>query len=285
MRRLACPAMERSLQEQNNDGPPATDQNGAMRTARQRPDDAGRAFSAIGTTRRLVRTARTGALGTLTPDTGAPFVSLVTTATDPAGAPLLLLSDLAVHTRNIRTDNRVSLLVEDAHPDDPLAGSRATIVGRLMRLTEDPEREAARRRFLAKHQEASFYAGFGDFAFYRLEIDTVHLVAGFGRIVDMAAADFLLDCSECSDLLAAAEGAVEHMNEDHADALALYATALVGAPPGEWQATGLDPEGLDMRAGDLTCRLVFPETLRGTGPLRAVLKRLADEARERASTN
>ncbi|MEM1046918.1 MAG: DUF2470 domain-containing protein [Pseudomonadota bacterium] len=271
------------MQEHNDDGPLKAGRDNSSRPAPETPADAGRPFSAIGATRMLMRTARTGALGTLTPDTGAPFVSLVTTATDPAGAPLLLLSDLAVHTRNIRNDDRVSLLVEEAHPDDPLAGSRATIVGRLTMLSEEPERDAARRRFLAKHHEASFYAGFGDFAFYRLDVDTVHLVAGFGRIVDMAAGDYLLDCSECDELLAAAEGAVEHMNEDHADALALYATALVGAPPGEWQATGLDPEGLDLRAGDLTCRLLFPETLRGPGPLRAVLKRLADEAREGAA--
>lgn len=271
------------MQEQNDDGSPTAGRDGSGAAASAKADAGGQPFSAIGATRLLVRTARTGALGTVTPDTGAPFVSLVTTATDPAGAPLLLLSDLAVHTRNIRADSRVSLLVEEAYPNDPLAGSRATLVGRLTALTEEAAREAARRRFLSKHREAAVYAGFGDFAFYRLDIDTVHLVAGFGRIVDMAAADFLLDCSDCGELLAASDGAVEHMNEDHADALALYATALVGAPPGDWQATGLDPEGLDMRAGDLTCRLIFPETLRGPGPLRAVLKRLADQARQVAS--
>lgn len=240
-------------------------------------DDSG-GFSAPTAARRLIRCAQTASLGTLEPDTGAPFVSLVTIATEASGAPILLLSDLAVHTRNIKADSRVSLLVDEVEAGNPLARARLTIVGRLGPVAEQ-EAGAARRRFLAKHPDAAVYCDFGDFGFYSLAMERAHLVAGFGRIVDIAAAKILIDCGGCDELLAAEAGAIEHMNADHADAVELYATRLIGAPPGAWRITGMDPDGLDLRLHDATRRLPFPERVRGAGGLRAVLKRLADQAR------
>ena len=249
---------------------------------RRDADGDGQPFSAIGESRRLVRSAQSAALATLAPDTGAPFASLVTIATDPGGAPILLLSDLAVHTTNIKADRRVSLLVEENHGHNPLAGIRVTmtgIIGKAGDLDLTPDLATVRRRFLAKHPDAGFYSGFTDFAFYAIEPETIHLVAGFGRIVDIAAQDFLIDCRECADLLAAEEDAIAHMNADHPDAIGLYATKLAGAPDGQWRITGLDPEGLDLRSQSDTCRVLFPEPVRGPGPLRAQLKQMADFAR------
>jgi putative heme iron utilization protein len=140
--------------------------------------------------RGLMREARSAALGTLD-DTGAPFASYVITA--PAGdlSPLLLLSRLAVHTRNLERDARASLLLvrEPAVDEETMTALRLTLSGRARR-DDDPE---ARRRFLARHSDASRYAGFADFSIYRFDVAAGHLVAGFGRIVTLTSADLLLD--------------------------------------------------------------------------------------------
>jgi putative heme iron utilization protein len=193
----------------------------------------------------------------------------------------MLLSDIAVHAANIRRDQRVSLLLVEpgGEAGDPLAGARLTITGTI---GEDND-ENHRRRFLARHPEARGYARFRDFRLYRLQVQTAHLVAGFGRIVDLTASDLLVDCADSGELLAGEESAVEHMNEDHREALSLYATHLLGQPAGDWRMTGADPEGADLRAGEHRARLVFPEKARTGGDLRAILVHLVKEARARAA--
>jgi heme iron utilization protein len=236
-------------------------------------------FDAAATARSVLRTASTGALGTLGAD-GAPFASLVTVATTPAGEPILLISGLAVHTQNLDGDARASLLLvaPGGEAGDPLAGARLSLAGTVGGPDTDP---MLKRRFLAAHPEASGYAEFNDFSFRRFAIDSGHLVAGFGRIVDLSRAELLTDLTDAEALLAAEEGAVTHMNEDHADALALYATKLLGLPDGDWRTTGLDPEGIDLAAGSLRARLDFPDRVT-SGGLRAVLVQLAKDARAKA---
>jgi len=239
-------------------------------------------FDPVATARRLLRTARDAALATLATEGGAPFASLVSVATLPAGDPVLLLSTLALHTRNLERDPRASLLLADPRSGDPLEGARVTVSGRLERIAaDDPGLETARRRFLARHPKAAGYAGFADFSFWRMAVEGAHLVAGFGRIVALAPAELLVDLSGAEALLASEAGAVAHMNEDHADALALYAARLCGAPVGEWIATGLDPEGMDLmtRDGGAAARLVFPERVADSPQLRGVLVALAKGVR------
>lgn len=234
-------------------------------------------FDAIAAARRVLRIAHAGAFATLTAE-GAPFATLVTVATTPEGEPLLLISDIAEHTKNIRRgDARVSLLLvaPGGESGDPLAGARLTVNGTIAIDTD----ENNRRRFLARHPEALGYSKFKDFNFHRITVSGGHLVAGFGRIVDLTREDLLTDCSDAGALIAAEAGAIEHMNDDHADALALYATKLLGLPEGQWTATGADPDGLDLRAGTLHARLPFPEKARNGGDLRAILVHLAKEAR------
>jgi putative heme iron utilization protein len=233
-------------------------------------------FSAPESAKRVLRLADTGGLATLGAD-GAPFASLVTVATSMAGEPLVLISDIAVHTRNIKRDNRVSILLvaPGGEAGDPLAGARISVSGTIA-VDEDAN---DRRRFLARHPEAKGYATFRDFNLYKITVTGTHLVAGFGRIVELMPADILTDVSDCADLAAAEDGAVEHMNDDHADALSLYATKLLGMAEGEWMTTGADPEGLDLRAGDLRARLTFPQKARNGGDLRAILVHLSKEAR------
>jgi len=235
---------------------------------------SGADFDPVRAAKRLVREARIGALASLSPD-GAPYASLVTVATLPDGSPVLLLSRLARHTENISRDSRVSLLIDERGADDPLAGARISLAGRAGR-TEDA---AAPRRFLARHPEASGYAGFKDFSYWRIEVEGAHLVAGFGRIVDLKPEQLITKIDDASQLLAAEEGAIAHMNGDHADAIALYAIRLLRAEAGDWRMIGIDPEGCDLMLGERVRRLEFPERVKEPGHLRKILVAMAEQAR------
>jgi putative heme iron utilization protein len=225
----------------------------------------------------LLREARSGALATLMTGSGDPYCSLVNVATTAAGAPILLISRLAVHTGNVLADARVSLMLDERKPGDPLEGARVMLMGRAA-VTDDAE---ARRRYLARHPDAEMYVGFKDFAFYEIALTGAHLVAGFGRIVDLSAADLRTDVSDARALLDAEPSAIEHMNAEHAEACRLYATNLLGAPDGAWRCVGLDPEGLDLQLDRAALRLSFPQRINSPGALRQMLKQLADEARGR----
>lgn len=233
------------------------------------------AFDASNAAKKLLREGLSGALATLMPGSGDPYCSLVNVATAHDGAPLLLISKLAIHTKNILADPRASLMLDERKAGDPLEGARVMLMGRVS-ATDDAK---ARTRYLARHPEAEMFAGFSDFAIYRMAIERAHLVAGFGRIVDLAAKDVLTDVSGADALIEAEAGAVTHMNEDHKDALALYATKLLDAQDGDWRCTGCDPEGLDLRLDRVGLRLPFPQRVNASGPLRAVLVQLAQAAR------
>ena len=138
-----------------------------------------------------------------------------------------------------------------------------------------------RARFLARHPKAELYADFGDFSFWRVAMGQIHLNGGFARAARFPA-DRLL--APVSDTLVAAEpGAIAHMNADHADALDLYARTTAGKPAGDWIATGIDTEGMDLACGDLTARIPFPEPVTTPGGLRQALVRLAEAARGTAA--
>ena len=236
------------------------------------PDSA---FDARRVAKKLLREARSGALATLIAPAGDPYCSLVNVATDADGAPLLLLSRLAVHTKNILADPRASLMLDERKEGDPLQGARITLMG-TMAATDDA---AARRRYLARQPEAEMFASFGDFSLYRMTVKTAHLVAGFGRIVDLGAEDLLTETGDAAELLASEQDIVAHLNRDHPDAVQLYATRLLGARAGEWRCVGCDPEGLELQFGRTALRLAFPERVRELAALREALKRLAQEAR------
>ena len=224
--------------------------------------------------RKLLREGRSGALATLMAGTGDPYCSLVNVATAPDGSPLLLLSTLALHTKNLMADARVSLMLDERKEGDPLEGARVMLMGTCVRT----DRSAA-AAYLRRHPEAELFAGFKDFDFYRIEISKAHLVAGFGRIVDLTAADILTDLAGAEALIEAEEDAIAHMNADHAEACRLYATKLLGAPEADWRCAGIDPEGIELQHGQTALRLLFPQRVSGPGPLRAVLKQLAEQAR------
>ncbi|QPF84329.1 HugZ family protein [Bradyrhizobium genosp. L] len=232
--------------------------------------------------RSLLRRSRQGALATLMAGSGDPYCSLVNLASHPDGSPLLLISRLALHTKNILADARVSLMLDERVGGDPLEGARIMLAGQAEEVTEEAARELASRRYLSAHPSAEAFVKFKDFSFFRIRPHAVHLVAGFGRIVDLRPEQVLTDLGDATALLEAEPGAVAHMNEDHREAMNLYATRLLGADSADWGCTGCDPDGMDMQAGRNTLRLDFPERVTNGTELRKMLVRLAGEARAKS---
>jgi putative heme iron utilization protein len=235
-------------------------------------------FDPVAAARRILREARTGGLATLLTD-GAPFASLVTVATDPSGAPLLLLSSLAVHTANLMADPRASLLLEGLRVGDPLQGGRISVNGTLRRLTHGMD-ALARRRFLARQPEAGLYAGFKDFDFWQMAPERAHLVAGFGRIVQIPAKDLLID-RRAAEWLVTAE---ERLVADLAGTPAL--AKLFGTLDGDgWRLVGLDADGLDFghdgAMGLELHRIPFPRPLTSEDEVSALLEEIAAKPFER----
>jgi heme iron utilization protein len=233
-------------------------------------DEAGEAAAA----RRLIR--RRGHAALATSLDGRPYVSLVAVAYAFDATPLLLLSDLAQHTRNLAAEPRVSLLfAETATHPDPLADARLSLLGRTERC--DEPRMAA--RFAARHPESADYAAFADFRMYRVAIDRAHLVAGFGRI-SWISGDMLRFSADAAALAAAEADIVGHMNADHADTLALYAERLLARGGGGWRMTGIDPEGIDLRRAAETARLDFAAPVLTPQAAREALVALVAAARQ-----
>lgn len=224
--------------------------------------------------RRVARACRTATLATtLAGSNGQPYASLVLVAFGQDAAPVLLMSDLAEHTRNLDAEPRASLLLDGtAGFAEPLTGPRVTLVGRISR-TDAPE---LRARYLARHPSAEMYAGFRDFSFFRLQPERAHIVAGFGRIHWLE--DYLL-AGDLAEVTATEAEICAHMNEDHADAIELYATRLLGRGGTDWRMCGVDAEGADLiRDGELA-RLPFARPAFTAEAIRAELVKAAKRAR------
>jgi putative heme iron utilization protein len=227
--------------------------------------------------RDLVRGLDRAALATALPvDGGAwPYASLVLAAVDHDLSPILLLSDLAEHSKAIAADSRVSLLFDGTQGlAQPLTGPRVTLVGRATRTAD----EGPARRFLARHPDAGMYAGFNDFHFYRVAVERAHLVAGFGKIRWLSAAELMVPASPAG-LAESEQGIVSHMNQDHADAVQLYAGKLLGRDGSAWRMTGIDAEGIDLRQAGEVARLAFDAPLNAANEARKVLVALVAKAR------
>ena len=242
------------------------------------------------TVRKLVRGAERATLASaLARDgSGRPYASLVLSACDHGGSPLLLLSDLADHSKNLAAEPRASLLFDGtAGHDDPLTGPRASLLGEIRPIEDTAgDRDGAARltaRYIARHPGAADYAGFADFRLYRMTVESAHLVAGFGRIHWLASPEVLFDTAGCGALAEAEAEIVAHMNGDHGAALEAIATRLLGLPKpdceGAWVMTGIDPEGFDLRGGGRLARAGFAAPLGEPGAARAALVALTRKAR------
>ncbi|ARJ64430.1 heme iron utilization protein [Magnetospirillum sp. ME-1] len=202
--------------------------------------------------RRVTRAARKAALATSLD--GRPYVSLVTLAFDHDLSPILLLSRLADHTRNLLADNRAALLLDgtDGHAN-PQTGPRVTLTGTV---AEDAD-SRLRRRFLARHPGAALYAGFGDFAIWRMSVERAHFVGGFGRAVWFDAP--LVAPEEAAFMIGAEEPALARINDTRPDLIAALAGRAGGEPSAGWRLAGIDPDGCELEAGEAVLRLAFEQ--------------------------
>lgn len=211
-------------------------------------------FDGLGLAKVLLRATPAAALATLAKDTLYPFASLTSVATDSDGAPLLLLSGLAHHTRNLRADPRGSLLLAEGGKGDPLAHPRLTVVGRLAPIIADAR---ARARFLRRHPKAALYADFPDFSFWRLAPEAAHLNGGFARAADYAGDAILTDLAGAEALIEAEGALLDEIDALPRDNRGKLAQAAGADGSLNWRAVALDPEGLDLAAPQATARLVF----------------------------
>lgn len=236
--------------------------------------------------RRLIRAAGSAALATQAD--GQPFASLVTPAAAPDLSPLLWLSTLSEHTRQLRTEPRCALLFTGA-PDgpNPQTTPRVTLTGRAEPV-EGAEAAALKARWLARHPYAALYADFADFALWRVAPGGALLVGGFARAVRLRVGDLLPNPAAVAALAAAEAGIVEHVNADHADAVAAIAEGLLGqAPAGAdspWRLAAVDVDGADLSAGERVCRMHFSHTVSATEDVRAELVRAARAGKAAART-
>jgi putative heme iron utilization protein len=236
-------------------------------------------FKPIDVAKELLRATRSGSLATLDRNTGHPFCSLVNVATDVDGSPLILVSQLSTHTANIEIDPRASVLLASTGKGDRLAYPRLTTLGAFERIERgSPDEGRIVRRYSARHPK-NMYAGFADFGLWRLKVVSAHLNGGFARAADLKASDLMTDLADAQEMVEIEESAVEHMNADHADAVRLYATKLLGEVDGAWHVTGVDPDGLDLALGDRIARMPFPTRVVSGIALRKVLAEAGAQAR------
>lgn len=235
---------------------------------------------AIRLAKTLIRSARFGALAVIEPGTGAPLASRVGVATDADGTPLILVSLLSAHTMAILADARCSLLLGEPGKGDPLAHPRITLICRAARLEPGTqERSRAERRYLNRNPKAKLYVGLGDFSFFRLEVARASLNGGFGKAYLISRDDVIVEGPVVQALAESEQRAVDHMNDDHLDAIANYARYFAKADGGGWVMTGIDVDGIDLAAGDESRRVFFASPLKDAQEMRMTLVEMAKEAR------
>jgi len=221
-------------------------------------------------TRTLLVSERVGTLATSSvKHSGFPFASVMPYALAGDGAPIFLISGMAIHTQNLLADPRASLLVTQSGAEsDPLGSPRATLLGNVSKTSE-----AVRDLYLARHPTAKYWVDFSDFAFFRLDVTDVYYVGGFGVMGWVGADDYRV--AEADPLVDCAAGIIEHMNADHADALRAIARRFAGLDAQEATMVSCDRLGFVVRVrtneGMKGARIAFTEPVRSREDARRVL--------------
>jgi len=232
--------------------------------------------------RRLIRAAKGATLATAAE--GQPFASLVTPAAAPDLTPLLLLSSLSEHTRQLRAEPRCALLFTGASEGaNPQTAPRVTVTG-LAEPVPESEVPALKARWLARHPYAAMYADFGDFALWRVRPGGALLVGGFARATRLRLADLLPEAGAVAALAAAEPDIIAHVNGDHADAVAAIARGLLGGAPGAWRLTSVDADGCDLAQEETVLRLAWPAPVSDADEVRRALVLAAREGRATLAT-
>jgi putative heme iron utilization protein len=233
--------------------------------------------------RTLVEQLSTGALSTLAREpAGHPYGSFVTFALDDGASPVLLISELAEHTRNLRGDGRASLMVAESVREDPLANGRVTLLGTCRQV--DAADAGARGAYLARFPNAAYYAEYRDFAFWRLSVESARYIGGYGRMSWVSGEEWA--AARPDPLAPHAAGIVAHMNADHGEAMAAMCRAFSRAQGAESVVmTGIDRYGFEMsvatETGRRPVRLAFPAPVATPDEARRALIELVAEARRR----
>lgn len=224
--------------------------------------------------RQLLKQQNVGVLSTHSVDVeGYPFGSIASYTLTSQGEPMILISDLAQHTRNIKNNPKVSLTIFDRAALDAQASGRLTWIGDAERLPESDS--AARRRYLAFFPQAESYFQMHDFALYALRLKRARFIGGFGRIHWIEPHDMVL----ANPLADIEEGIVAHMNQDHHDSLVDYCRVLKGVEAENVRMAGMDSEGFDMLADQQKLRFDFEAPVTTAEDARAVLVKMARECR------
>lgn len=229
------------------------------------PESAAVPFEAKRLACEILRSYRSAALSTLDPQSGYPYGSVTDIATDHDGTPFFLLAGLALHTRNIAADNRVSLVLASLGQGDALAKARLTLVGRSQQADE---KDMARLtfRFLQRHPKAKLYLSLPDVRLHLMHTEAIQLSAGPGRnAAEVRPPDLITDLMGADDLLTREAYILEKLNRN-AEVMSRLASAA-GLKTGRWRVTGLDPEGLDIAVADKAARLWFNRRVTGEGEL------------------
>ncbi len=227
----------------------------------------------------LIRGANSASLATSAQ--GQPFASLVTPAPAPDLSPLLWLSTLSAHTRQLVADPRCALMFTGkAEGPNPQTAPRVTVTGLAERVPDEGV-APLKARWLARHPYAALYADFADFGLWRVRIGAALHVGGFARAERIRASELAPDPAAIAAILAAEAGIVAHMNADHADAVAAIAQGLLGAGPGAWRMAAVDVDGADISDSNQTVRLAFLTPVSDSDCVRAALIRAAREGRAR----
>ncbi len=212
---------------------------------------------------------------------GFPFGSLMPYTLDAQGRPLFLISNMAMHTQNLKADPRASLFVTQAAEDGDLLGAaRATLVGNAAPVPET-DLASARETYLSAHENSRYWVDFADFHFFRLEPVDLYYVGGFGVMGWVEAADY--DAASPDPLAAQAPAILAHMNADHVDAMLLLARIHAGMEASEASITSVDRLGFSLRLktadGMKGTRIAFPKEVRSASETREVLVEMVRRAK------
>jgi len=231
--------------------------------------------------RLYLRARRGGVLSTTSLKfAGYPFGSVVPFVLDQSAAPVILISRLAEHTRNLAADGRCSLIVEDPGIEDLQAAARLTCIADAEDVSEK-DLPAVQSRYLRFFPGAQQLLDLGDFSFRRLRVKALRFIGGFGKIHWVSGEDY---APPGNSLAEAEQGILDHMNNDHAHNIADYCKHYLGTQdPG--MMIGVDCDGIDLRIGtdgemrgDVR-RIDFDRTVRDANEARAALVTMAKAAR------
>jgi putative heme iron utilization protein len=213
---------------------------------------------------------------------GFPFGSLMPYALDDRGRPLFLISNMAMHTQNIKADPRASLFVTQPAADgDPLGAARATLIGNILEVPKE-DKPTVRELYLARHENSRYWVDFADFSFFRMDILDLYYVGGFGVMGWVTAADYAVAAPD--PLADTAQGILAHMNADHIDSMILLARTHSQLEATEATMTAVDRLGFHLRLktaeGMKGTRINFPNEVHTPTETRTALVEMVRQARQ-----